>query len=607
MISSDFQERTTEDGKRYIDIEVYFADHEIENYEATSEENQEEAGTEPTAQENPVVNEPSQTEQTPQPQSKGKEKERSPTPPTQQAESSGSAQPERTPTPETQQQQPPQTPEGSRPKQEQPRAPKKERPKKPEPPKESSHPTTKAEGDENSSDDDLPCYQKVHHYHSKRASDFTLPTGAYCQEQPCSNRNFTRDPSRCTPDNRQNVLKHFSLDFECNKKDSHYYHTKQNRDKRVARGGKRGHNCIIQPCPQRYSRTPKAFGHETHQRCTPENAALIKKGMEGYSISRTATDEKPNGNGDLGNKPPTFDGTRSKFREWLNQIRISLALNYAKYSTDELKIFYVLSHLRGEAGLWGEAWMKDTPTPSTGTKDWGTFDSFMEKLKGAYKPGNEEDTSLAKLEQLQQGNLRASEFLTTFRLEARRSGLLTSGTLDTGNDRQLVRKLKKALKKSVVRQVMMLPTKPANFKEWCTKAIEVDDQYHEMMDSITEARPTKAQIDTRLRAVVTMTKLTTKEQEELRKKGICFRCRKGKHLAKDCTVNSTIPGFQKKDAPKKEYPQKNAKTWGKEAAIQVLTLMEGMDQDQYDEFVTHMNTSRNNATDSQNDTDNVDF
>ncbi|KAJ2935738.1 hypothetical protein H1R20_g1356, partial [Candolleomyces eurysporus] len=183
--------------------------------------------------------------------------------------------------------------------------------------------------------------------------------------------------------------------------------------------------------------------------------------MEGYTIRKTTTDGNDNRNGERGNKPPVFDRNRAKFRYWLYRINLSLGLNSTKYTTDVEKIFFTVTYMIGEAGLWAEAWMNERPEQPAGTKDWGKFDDFVKELSATYAPTNEEDLALSKLKSLRQEKMRASKLVARFKLEAQRSGILKAGTIDPGNEKQLINKLKASLHPNVVKEEgELMPVSP---------------------------------------------------------------------------------------------------------------------------------------------------
>jgi hypothetical protein len=72
------------------------------------------------------------------------------------------------------------------------------------------------------------------------------------------------------------------------------------------------------------------------------------------------------------------------------------------------------------------------------TVDYGTLDQFLQLFASNYKPTNQRRLSMDKLDSLQQGNMKANEFVTKFKLLTREAGILgatppTSAESETGS------------------------------------------------------------------------------------------------------------------------------------------------------------------------------
>ncbi|RXW12060.1 hypothetical protein EST38_g13795 [Candolleomyces aberdarensis] len=311
--------------------------------------------------------------------------------------------------------------------------------------------------------------------------------------------------------------------------------------------------------------------------------------MEGISIGKTTTEDR-NGK-DLGNKPPTFGGERSELNNFLHRLAISLALNPTNYATHAQKIFFTISYLTDEAGLWADAWMKSIPESEEGQeKDWGTFKDFIAELQETFQPTNEENNAMIRLDKLRQEDRHASEILTKFKLEARKAGLLRSGAMDDGNAKQLIQKLKKTLKPGLVEKLIMLNPQPTTFEDWCKKAITLDDIWYEARETMKGLRPPPKNPVTKSRsvstAVTTIGKLTKEERDRCIKENLCFRCRSPKHMAKDCDG----PGRPPKEAPRatsnpRQQPKKPTPRYdAKQTYSHIRSIIYNMDPEFYEEF-----------------------
>ncbi|ETW78195.1 hypothetical protein HETIRDRAFT_107788 [Heterobasidion irregulare TC 32-1] len=93
---------------------------------------------------------------------------------------------------------------------------------------------------------------------------------------------------------------------------------------------------------------------------------------------------------DKGNKLRDFDGTRSKYREWIYECHMYILANPTKYDTDMNKTLMVLSYMReGTASLFAQKYYFDRELweyKATETKKtWGTFKDFLKELAATFK------------------------------------------------------------------------------------------------------------------------------------------------------------------------------------------------------------------------------
>ena len=89
---------------------------------------------------------------------------------------------------------------------------------------------------------------------------------------------------------------------------------------------------------------------------------------------------------------------------------------------------------------------------------------------------------------------------------------------------------------------------PETLPEWYKKALKIDNDYHKVQRIIKRDGPKREEgkprwnfqkeKDKNTMDVNVITKvyktMTDEERTELMKKGLCFRCRKGGHLSRDC-------------------------------------------------------------------------
>ncbi|ETW83249.1 hypothetical protein HETIRDRAFT_119785 [Heterobasidion irregulare TC 32-1] len=90
------------------------------------------------------------------------------------------------------------------------------------------------------------------------------------------------------------------------------------------------------------------------------------------------------------NKPKDFDGTRSKYREWIYECHMDILANPIKYTTDMDKIWMVLLYMReGTASLFAQKYYFNRELQEYKAMEtkltWGTFKEFLKELAATFK------------------------------------------------------------------------------------------------------------------------------------------------------------------------------------------------------------------------------
>jgi hypothetical protein len=170
-----------------------------------------------------------------------------------------------------------------------------------------------------------------------------------------------------------------------------------------------------------------------------------------------------------GNRPPTFSGDRSEYRNFIAKAELYLRMHKDKYATPDDKIYFVISYLEKEVWEWAEAWLAGKKKDdSTKEPILGTFEDFKKDLRETYEPLNLEVAAMDKLFKLRQGTSPAEEFITQFKLLAWQAGLTISPTTpeDDPSDKQLREHFQRAMNPSLLDQIAIEPTPPTNLWSW---------------------------------------------------------------------------------------------------------------------------------------------
>ena len=166
-------------------------------------------------------------------------------------------------------------------------------------------------------------------------------------------------------------------------------------------------------------------------------------------------------------EPDTFDGTdSSKLDEWITQVTLYFTANLAVYESDEDKVIFGLSYLRGQASAWFQPDLlgglsDDEPEPA-----WASdFVAFINELVVNFGPHDPEGTAESRLELLQMKESdHITKFLVKFNLEAGRT---------RWGDAALRRQFYKALPNRI-KDLMTKDGKPATLALMKQKAQEYD-------------------------------------------------------------------------------------------------------------------------------------
>ena len=105
-----------------------------------------------------------------------------------------------------------------------------------------------------------------------------------------------------------------------------------------------------------------------------------------------ATDEK-HGSVKL-NLLKAFDGSRDKFRKFLQTTKIYLGINKKVYDNDLKKIGFILSFMtEGQANAWADQFVEEAQTQHPGPDlDLGTYEDFQKTVKATFSTYNSLET-----------------------------------------------------------------------------------------------------------------------------------------------------------------------------------------------------------------------
>jgi hypothetical protein len=109
--------------------------------------------------------------------------------------------------------------------------------------------------------------------------------------------------------------------------------------------------------------------------------------------------------------PEKFDGNRSNYRGFINQLHLVFRLHADKYPTTEIRVAFVGTLLTGKALAWFNPIIEH---PERYQAQWASWDAFLKHFAAQFAPIDPAITSANKIRRLRQGNSPASSYAAEF-------------------------------------------------------------------------------------------------------------------------------------------------------------------------------------------------
>ncbi len=239
--------------------------------------------------------------------------------------------------------------------------------------------------------------------------------------------------------------------------------------------------------------------------------------------------------------PEKFDGTRFKFRGFVNQVRLIMQLHPRRYFDDTTRVGFIGTLLIGTAATWF-ALILETSSPLL-----QDFNAFMAEFEVVFGDSDKARTSANKLRRLQQGTRSAIVYASEFRQLA----------YDVNwGEATLIDQFRCGLRDDV-QDLLLTLADPSSFNEAITQAIRCDNHLFERCQEkkvtsnaqLWNSRPTTLpsvpqttpvsrpasfgpapmQIDT-----AKFKSLTEAEKLRRRTNNLCLYCGNPGHIARQC-------------------------------------------------------------------------
>lgn len=244
-----------------------------------------------------------------------------------------------------------------------------------------------------------------------------------------------------------------------------------------------------------------------------------------------------------------FEGKRSEFRAWRDQINAKLCVDLA-HEDQTVRAWYIHSRLRGRALQQITPWL--TTAAQQGALN---PNDLLYQLQLAYNDSESAERAARKLSILRQGTKPFSAFLAEFERT-----LLDAGGIDWADQ---VKKtfLNNTLSKELQTAIIATPI-PATYRDYCSmlqtvsynleslrgsryqKSNERDTPAYPAADSTMDWEPTP--VSTAITSTVQRrAKWVSQETMDQRKaRGVCFRCGGSDHRVNRCKALPAIPPIQ---------------------------------------------------------------
>jgi hypothetical protein len=172
-------------------------------------------------------------------------------------------------------------------------------------------------------------------------------------------------------------------------------------------------------------------------------------------------------------EPLFFDGTASKFDEWMMSIEVYFTVHVAKFTDDKVRSLAILSRMRGgAAGLWAKLAIETRINNPAAT--WFTLVELKEQLVAAFRDHTTKQKARDKLEYLRQGEKQSIDsFFVTFDTLA--------VECDVTNNQQLIYLLERAVLRKYIHQIVTTQAKLSTYKDYKDVVLRIA-RYHEQAE-----------------------------------------------------------------------------------------------------------------------------
>jgi hypothetical protein len=287
------------------------------------------------------------------------------------------------------------------------------------------------------------------------------------------------------------------------------------------------------------------------------------------------------------NPPKPFDGSREKFRKFLQDAELYMTINKKLYDNDLVKIGFVLSFMtEGQAAAWADQFVEEAEKAAAAANrtgfDLGTYDNFRKILKESFSAYDSPGDALSQMKSLR---MKKDDSIVDHIAKFR--SLVSESRIDADSP-VVIDMFRETLTAPLQRRIMTLENPPTTLKGWCDWAMKIDHNWKRMQLAIgrTQANQPKGKGQTgkfyfprreRDPNAMDIDRLSMEERNKLMKEGRCFKCKGIGHRANECPEHSPA------DPRRKEDPKR--KMGGKDLHAHIRSLFKDMTEEEKEEFM----------------------
>jgi hypothetical protein len=281
--------------------------------------------------------------------------------------------------------------------------------------------------------------------------------------------------------------------------------------------------------------------------------------------------------------PKPFNGKRTEYKKFMQDIALYLRMNAKIYQTDEEKIIFTLSFFEeGDAASWKAQFVEDIL--GTVQANFGTWADFKKNLDTAFLPYDGPGDALEEMKNMRLGTGSVENHVANFKLAVTRSGL-------DKDSAAVIDYFRESLTIPLQKRIMTIEEPPTTLEDWCKWAMKMDANYKKMQRVIGRSRqgtsPTEKKKEEQPRRfyfprkerdpnAMDIDAINTDARSEAMRKGLCFGCGEPGHISANCP--------KKQKGSWRAPPPIQKKMNGRELAAHIRKLTAQLEEGEKEQF-----------------------